>query len=65
MIPTTFEKEYRFEVFKDKKKERRFRFVAPNNQIMATSESYKNRQGCLDSIDSIQKHAFDAEIIEV
>ena len=57
--------EYKFEVFKGKKKETHFRFVAPNGEIMAASEGYKNHNDCLDSIDSIQRNAPDAKIIEV
>lgn len=53
---------YKFEIFKDKKEEWRFRFVAPNGEIMATSEGYKQKQSCLDSINSIQRNAADAKI---
>lgn len=60
-----FKNEYKFEIFKGKKKEWRFRFVAPNGEIMAASEGYKNHKDCLDSIDSIQRNAPDAEIKEV
>jgi hypothetical protein len=63
-LPEETKPKYFFEVFKDKKKEWRFRFIAPNSQIMATSEGYKNRKDCLDSIDSIQRHAFDSTIVE-
>jgi len=56
---------YKFEVFKDKKKEWRFRFVAPNGEIIATSEGYKNRNDCISTIKSIKKNAQNAEIIKV
>jgi len=56
---------YKFEIFKDKKDEFRFRMVAPNGQIIANSEGYTQKQSCLDTIDSIQRNAADAEIVEV
>jgi len=55
---------YKFEVFKDTKGEFRFRMVAPNGQIIATSEGYTRKESCLDTIDSIQRNAADAEIID-
>lgn len=56
---------YKFEVFKDVKDEFRFRMVAPNGQIIATGESYTRKENCLGIIDSIQRNAADAEIVEV
>ncbi|GAH52317.1 unnamed protein product [marine sediment metagenome] len=56
---------YKFEIFKDKKDEFRFRMVAPNGQIIANSEGYTRKESCLDTIDSIQRNAADAEIVEV
>ncbi len=56
---------YKFEVFQDRKDEFRFRMVAPNGQIIATSEGYTQKQSCLDTIDSIQKYAGGAQIVEV
>jgi len=56
---------YKFEIFKDEKGETRFRFVAPNGEIMAASEGYKQKQSCWDSISSIQRHAADAEIVDL
>ena len=56
---------YKFEVFKDAKDEFRFRMVAPNGQIIASSEGYTQKQSCLDTVDSIQRNATEAEIVEV
>ena len=56
---------YKFEIFKDKKDEFRFRMVAPNGQIIATSEGYTRKESCLDTIGSIQRNAADTEIVEV
>ena len=53
---------YKFEVFRDVNDEFRFRLKAPNGQIIATSEGYKKKQSCIDTIESIQKHASKAVI---
>ncbi len=56
---------YKFEIFKDKKDEFRFRMVAPNGQIIANSEGYTRKENCLDTIESIRRNAADAEIVDV
>lgn len=56
----------KFEVIKDKTGEYRFILKAANDEIRAVGEGYKNKQECLNGIDSIRnKYAPDAEIIEV
>jgi len=55
----------KFEVYKDKKGEFRFRLKAGNGEIIATGEGYKNKQGCLNGIESIKKNAPEAEIVEI
>jgi len=54
--------EYNFEVFRDKKKEFRFRMVAPNGETILTSESYKNMNDLEDTIAVIIKFAKDARV---
>ena len=54
----------KFEVYKDKAGEFRFRLKATNGQIIATGEGYKAKAGCLNGIESIKKNAPEAEIIE-
>jgi len=54
--------EYNFEVFKDKKKEWRFRMVAPNGETILTSEGYKNMNDLEDTIAVIIKFAKDARV---
>jgi len=54
----------KFKVFKDKKGEYRFRLIAPNGQIIASSEGYQNKAGCLNGIESVKKNAPVAEVIE-
>ena len=57
--------QYNFEVYKDKKGEYRFRFIAPNGKTMADSgEGYKSKQACFDAIDSIKEHVVNANIKE-
>ena len=58
------EKNPKFEVYKDKKGEFRFRLKAGNGEIIATGESYKAKAGCLNGIESIRKNAADAEIVD-
>jgi uncharacterized protein len=47
----------KFEVFKDKRGEYRFRLKAANGQIIATGEGYKAKAGCENGIDSVRKNA--------
>ena len=54
----------KFEVYKDKKGEFRFRLKAKNGQIIATSEAYTKLDSCLKGVASVQKNAKDAKIVE-
>lgn len=60
----TEEKNPKFEMYKDKAGEFRFRLKAGNGQIIATGEGYKAKAGCLNGIESIKKNAPDADIVE-
>lgn len=51
------EKHPKFEVYKDKRGEFRFRLKASNGQIIATGEGYKAKASCLNGIDSIKRNA--------
>ena len=53
---------YKFELFKDKANEYRFRFIAPNGEIMFQSEGYKQKQSAIDSIESIKKNVPNADL---
>lgn len=55
---------YKFEVYKDKAGEFRFRFRASNGEIMFGSEGYKAKASALNAIESIKKHAPDATIAD-
>lgn len=58
------EKNPKFEIYKDKSGEYRFRLKATNGQIIAVSEGYKAIAGCKNGIESVKKNAADAEIVE-
>jgi uncharacterized protein YegP (UPF0339 family) len=56
---------YKFEVFKDKAGEFRWRLVAPNGQTIATGgEGYSSKSNALNGIASVKKNAPDAEVVE-
>ena len=54
----------KFEMYKDKAGEFRFRLKARNGEIIATGEGYKAKASCLNGIDSIRRNAPDAEIVK-
>ena len=57
---------YKFEVYKDKAGQYRWRLVAPNGKSIAESgEGYSSKQACLDGIASVQQHAAGAQMVEV
>ena len=59
------EKHPKFEVYKDKAGEFRFRLKAKNGEIIATGESYKAKASCLKGIESIKKNAPEAPVVKV
>lgn len=58
------EKHPKFEVYKDKKGEFRFRLKATNGQIIAVGEGYTTLANCLNGVESVKKNAPDAEVVE-
>ena len=54
----------KFEMYLDKAGEYRFRLKARNGEIIAVSEGYKAKAGCLNGIESVKKNAPDAEIVK-
>ena len=58
------EKNPKFEIYKDKAGEFRFRLKAANGQIIATGEGYKELKSCKNGIASIKKNAPDAKIVQ-
>lgn len=63
--PVEAKKHPKFEVYKDKAGEFRFRLKAPNGEIIATGESYKAKASCLKGIESIKKNAPEAPVVKV
>lgn len=58
------EKNPKFEIYKDKAGEFRFRLKAKNGQIIAVSEGYKAMDGCKNGVESVRKNAVDSTIEE-
>ncbi len=54
----------KFEIYKDKSEEFRFRLKARNGEIIATSEGYKKKDSCLKGVESVRKNAPDAEVVK-
>jgi uncharacterized protein YegP (UPF0339 family) len=53
-----------FEWYKDKAGKYRFRLKATNGEIIAVSEGYNSKEGCVDGIESVKKNASIAKILE-
>ena len=49
----------KFEVYKDKRGEFRFRLKASNGQNILASEGYSSKKGCENGIASVQKNCKD------
>ena len=54
----------KFEMYRDKAGEYRFRLKARNGEIIATSEGYSSRAACENGIDSVRKNAPEADTVE-
>ena len=52
----------KFELYKDKKGEFRFRLVASNGQTIAASEGYTSKESAKAGIESVKKNAPSAAI---
>lgn len=55
----------KFEIYKDKSNQFRFRFKAANGQIVAQGQGYTTRAACLNGIRSLKENAPDATVEEV
>ncbi|MBN1438095.1 MAG: DUF1508 domain-containing protein [Anaerolineales bacterium] len=56
---------YKFEVYKDKEGQYRWRLVAPNGRSIADSgEGYSSKQACLEGIESVRQNATGAQVVE-
>lgn len=52
----------KFELYKDKSDQYRFRLKAGNGEVIAVGEAYASKSGALNGIDSIRRNAVDAEV---
>lgn len=55
---------YKFELFTDKSGKTRFNFVAPNGQVMFSSQGYANKASAKQTIESIKKNTAGADVVE-
>jgi len=51
----------KFEVYKDKAGEYRFRLKAANGQNILSSEGYKTKTACLNGVESVKKNSKNPE----
>ena len=56
---------HKFEIYKDKSGEFRFRFRAPNGEKMFASEGYSSKASAKSTIKSIVKHVGKAEVDDI
>ena len=52
----------KFELYKDRRGQFRFRLKASNGQVIATGEAYTTKRAALNGINSIRKNAADAKL---
>lgn len=52
----------KFEVYRDKAGQYRFRLKARNGAVIAVSEGYSSKAGCLGGIESVKKNAGEDEV---
>ncbi len=52
----------KFEIYKDRKGEFRWKLLANNNQVIAIGEGYSSKAGCKNGIESVKKNAPKAKI---
>ena len=54
----------KFEIWKDKAGEFRFRLVATNGNVLASSEGYTTKANAQGAIDRIKSDAAGAEVVD-
>ena len=55
----------KFEIYQDAKGDYRFRLKAGNGQVIATGQGYKSKTACLNGVESVQKNAPEAKVVDV
>ncbi len=53
----------KFELYKDKAGEYRFRLKASNGAVIATSEGYRTKKACMNGIESVIRNAANGKIV--
>ena len=61
--PVEAKKHPKFEVYKDKAGEFRFRLKARNGEIILVGEGYVSKAGCKNGIDSIKRNAPESPVV--
>ena len=55
----------KFELFTDNAGKYRFRLKASNGQVIVASQAYASKKSALEGIESVRKHAPEADVVEV
>lgn len=55
----------KFELYRDKAGEYRFRLKAGNGEVIAVSEGYSSKSAAQNGIDSVRRNAPEATVVEV
>lgn len=55
---------YRFELKKDKQEKWRFNFVAPNGEVMFSSQGYTQKSSAKKTIESLKKNVPAADVVD-
>ncbi|HET8767738.1 YegP family protein [Phycicoccus sp. M110.8] len=55
----------KFELYQDKSGNWRFRLKAGNGQVIAVGEAYESKAAAQNGIESVQKNAPGASVVEV
>ena len=55
----------KFELYQDKAGKDRFRLKASNGQVIAVGEAYESKAAAQSGIESVQKNAPGAPVVEV
>jgi len=55
----------KFELYKDKKGEFRWKLIATNGQTIAVGEGYTTKESAKNGIESVKKNAPAAAVVEV
>jgi len=55
----------KYEIYKDKGGKFRFRLVASNGEIIATSEAYESKTECINGVKSVTENSRKADIYDL